>query len=79
MQPIRELFNRHKPFMQPITGRLWINMHQNFTCACDVGNQLEVGNYRTVTSSSESRAVDPHSFFADPDPADFLMRIRIQH
>ena len=24
------------------------------------------------------RAVDPHSFFANPDPAAFLMRIRIQ-
>ena len=23
------------------------------------------------------RAVDPHSFFADPDPAAFLIRIRI--
>ena len=25
------------------------------------------------------RAVDPHSFFADPDPAVFLMRIRIDN
>ena len=25
---------------------------------------------------SKSRAVDPHSFLADPDPAVFLMRIQ---
>ena len=32
----------------------------------------------TAVDDLTLRAVDPHSFFADPDPAAFLMRIRIQ-
>ena len=27
---------------------------------------------RRVNLSTKTRAVDPHSFYADPDPADFL-------
>ena len=37
-----------------------------------------LGNRERAETFMSTRAVDPHSFFADPDPAFFSMRIRIQ-
>ena len=56
-----------------------LSQPKKFTWGSGDQNPNEIA-FRSTTLSVKTRAADPHSFFVDtdPDPAVFLMRVRIQ-
>ena len=53
---------------------LFITLQRSLRVTAGVGIQ----GWENIHTTVGIRAVDPHSFSADPDPAAFLIRFRIQ-